>query len=158
MEFRPIKKEDDSIIAALIRSTLKGYSLDIPGTAYFDEGLDHLSDYYATGDKGYYVLCDDSKKVIGGIGFERFLPMDDTAELQKLYLSKDTHGAGIGYEMIAFIEEKIRSLGYKRAYLETHDSLKSAIHIYEKCGYKEIERPKEVIHGTMNRFYLKDLM
>ncbi len=31
------------------------------------------------------------------------------------------------------------------------------IHIYEKCGYIEIERPKEVGHSTMNRFFLKEL-
>ena len=33
----------------------------------------------------------------------------------------------------------------------------AAIHIYEKCGYKEIDRPKEVVHSTMNRFFLKFL-
>lgn len=37
------------------------------------------------------------------------------------------------------------------------DNLKAAVHIYEKCGYKEIERPKEVVHSTMNRFFLKKL-
>ena len=34
---------------------------------------------------------------------------------------------------------------------------KAAIHIYEKCGYKEIDRPKEAVHSTMNRFFLKYL-
>ena len=47
--------------------------------------------------------------------------------------------------------------GYKQSYLETHDNLKAAVHIYEKCGYKEIKRPKEVVHSTMNRFFLKTL-
>ena len=47
--------------------------------------------------------------------------------------------------------------GYKQSYLETHDTLQAAIHIYEKCGYKEIDRPKEVVHSTMNRFFLKFL-
>ena len=47
--------------------------------------------------------------------------------------------------------------GYKRIYLETHANLKAAIHLYEKCGYKLIEKPKEVVHSSMNRFYLKSL-
>ncbi len=51
----------------------------------------------------------------------------------------------------------MRGAGYKQSYLETHDNLQAAIHIYEKCGYKEIERPKEVVHSTMNRFFLKVL-
>ncbi len=36
--------------------------------------------------------------------------------------------------------------------------LKNAIlSLYAKCAYKEIERPKEVVHSTMNRFFLKTL-
>lgn len=38
------------------------------------------------------------------------------------------------------------------------DNLKAAIHLYEKCGYKLIEKPKEVVHSSMNRFYLKELI
>ena len=46
---------------------------------------------------------------------------------------------------------------YKRMYLETHTNLKTAIHVYEKCGYKLIEKPKEVVHSSMNRLYIKRL-
>ena len=55
------------------------------------------------------------------------------------------------------VESAARELGYKRIYLETHNNLKAAIHLYEKCGYKEIERPAAVVHSTMNRFFLKEL-
>ena len=34
---------------------------------------------------------------------------------------------------------------------------KAAVHLYEKCGYKEIERPAAVVHSTMNRFFLREL-
>ena len=53
--------------------------------------------------------------------------------------------------------KKMREAGYKVSYLETHDNLQAAIHIYEKKGYVEIERPKEVAHSTMNRFFRKEL-
>ena len=99
----------------------------------------------------------ETGKVIGGIGFANFEPMKDTAELQKLYLDDSAKGFGLSYDMIEFIENKMREAGYKQSYLETHDNLKAAVHIYEKCGYKEIERPKEVVHSTMNRFFLKKL-
>ena len=59
--------------------------------------------------------------------------------------------------MIEFIENKMREAGYKQSYLETHDNLQAAIHIYNKMGYEEIERPKEVVHSTMNRFFKKEL-
>ena len=31
------------------------------------------------------------------------------------------------------------------------------IYGYEKCGYKEIEKPAGVVHATMNRFFIKEL-
>ena len=55
-------------------------------------------------------------------------------------------------------KEVLTDKGYKKIYLETHTNLKAAIHLYEKCGYKLIEKPKEVVHSSMNRFYLKELL
>ncbi|MCR5338693.1 MAG: GNAT family N-acetyltransferase, partial [Lachnospiraceae bacterium] len=128
-----------------------------PGTVYFDDGLDHLSEFYGNNERRYFVVEDETGRVIGGIGFAGFEPMKDTAELQKLYLNDSAKGFGLGYKLIDFIEDKMRRAGYKQSYLETHDNLQAAIHIYEKCGYKEIDRPKEVVHSTMNRFYIKTL-
>ncbi len=155
--YREIRPADDAVIAALIRKSLIQHKLDIPGTVFFDKGLDHLSELYGK-DSAYYVLEDKNGDVIGGIGYARLSFMSDTAELQKLYLDDKAKGAGIGYEMIAFIEEKMRESGFKRAYLETHENLQAAIHIYEKSGYRDIERPKEVVHSTMNRFFIKELI
>ena len=36
----------DLALADLIRFNLKKHHLDIPGTVYFDDNLNHLSDYY----------------------------------------------------------------------------------------------------------------
>ena len=51
-EIRPIRKTDDSQIAAIVRRNLEKYGLNIPGTAYFDKELDHLSRYYAEKEIG----------------------------------------------------------------------------------------------------------
>ena len=53
--------------------------------------------------------------------------------------------------------ERAKEMGYKKMYLETHTNLKAAIHLYEKTGYKHIERPQSVVHSTMDRFFLKEL-
>ena len=153
---RRITEADNTGIAAIVRDNLKQFGLDIPGTVYFDEGLDHLSELYNSDDSQYYV-AEFEGKVIGGIGFAPLIWKDDTAELQKLYLTDAAKGNGIGYELINFIEDKMKAAGFKQSYLETHDNLQAAIHIYEKSGYREIERPKEVVHGTMNRFFVKEL-
>ncbi len=156
-KFREMTEADNEAVAALIRNNLKKFGLDIPGTVFFDEGLDHLSDYYGNAERRYFVIEDASGKVIGGIGFARFEPWESTAELQKLYLTDSAKGSGLGYKMVSFIEDKMREAGYKVSYLETHDNLQAAIHVYRKSGYTEIDRPPEVVHSTMNRFFKKEL-
>ncbi len=158
MEFREIQKSDDPIIARIIRDNLKAYSLDIPGTAYFDEHLDHLSDYYL-GDKTqrFYCIALEGDEIIGGIGMAAIDLFDDCAELQKLYLSDSAKGRGYGYILIQRIEDKARELGFARMYLETHTNLEAAIHEYQKAGYIEIEKPAGVIHSAMNKFFIKAL-
>ena len=156
--FREIKPADDKAVAKLVRSNLKAYGLDLPGTVYYDDGLDHLSGFYLKdGGKRYYCIAEEDSRVIGGIGLAEFDFFDDCAEIQKLYLDDSVKGRGIGYILIGKIEEKALELGYKRMYLETHTLLQAAIHIYEKCGYTEIEKPAGVVHAAMDRFFMKVL-
>ena len=156
LTIEPLRHEYDAAVASLIRMNLKAHQLDIPGTAYFDEGLDHLSDFYDHPARAYYVLL-DRERVVGGIGLAEFQGFSRCCELQKLYLDDSVKGQGLGYDLISFIEAQAREKKYKQIYLETHTNLQTAIHIYEKCGYKEIDRPASVVHSTMNRFYLKKL-
>lgn len=158
MEYREINKADDTVLADIVRRNLKAHGLDIPGTVYFDDNLDHLSDFYL-GDKArrYYFIAVEDDEVVGGVGLAEFEYFEDCAELQKLYLTDCVKGRGIGYQLIRMVEEKARELGYRKMYLETHTNLEAAIHIYKKCGYNEIEKPAGVVHATMNRFFIKEL-
>lgn len=159
MHYRIIEPKDNLDLANIIRDNLKANKLDIPGTVYFDENLNNLSDFYlASPKRAYFVALDDNDNIIGGIGLAELGFMDDTAELQKLYLTDAAKGQGLSYDLIELVEETALNKGYKRIYLETHTNLKAAIHLYEKCGYKLIEKPKEVVHSSMNRFYLKELL
>ena len=159
MEIVEINSSYDFALADLIRANLKKYALDIPGTVYFDDNLNHLSDFYlADPARRYYcILSDGDKNLVGGIGLAEFEHIDDCCELQKLYLADEVKGRRLSYKLISHIEDKAKELGYKRIYLETHDNLATAIHVYKKCGYKEIEKPESILHAMMNRFYIKEL-
>ena len=159
MNYKKLMPAYDTAVAELVRSNLKAHRLDIAGTVYFDANLYHLSDFYnAKRDKRkYFVLVDETDTVLGGVGLAEFEGISDCAELQKLYLDDSVKGRGLSYDMMKKVETTARELGYKRMYLETHNNLEAAIHLYEKCGYKEIERLKTVVHSTMNRFFLKEL-
>ena len=156
IQYELLTPQYDAAIAALVRSSLEAHHLDIPGTAYYDEALDHLSEYYNREGRAYYVLL-KGEKLVGGIGIAEFDGLPACGELQKLYLADCMKGHGLGYEMVEFIEQKARELGYENIYLETHSNLQAAMHIYEKSGYKLIDPPASVIHSTMDYFYFKKL-
>ncbi|MCR5272010.1 MAG: GNAT family N-acetyltransferase [Lachnospiraceae bacterium] len=159
MIYRDITPEDDQYIAEIIRDNLRKRKLDIPGTVYFDDNLNHISEFYldSPSKRHYYIVTDVNGQVVGGIGLAEFDEFEKCAELQKLYLSDEVKGDGMGYEMIKLIEDTAREMGYEKMYLETHTNLAAAIHIYQKCGFREIEKPAGVVHSGMNKFFLKTL-
>lgn len=156
---RPITPADDAQIAQIIREDLRQFHLDIPGTAYFDPELDHLSLYYGAAPerRTYFIAADRDGQVLGGAGVAEFSGLPCCAELQKLYLSDAARGRGLGRRLMQAVQDHARSLGYQQLYLETHSDLKAAIGLYEKLGFRRIDRLPGSPHSTMDRFYLKAL-
>ncbi len=159
LNYRRIEPSDDGRIAEIIRDNLEKAHLNIPGTAYFDPELNHLSEYYHSDLPGraYFVALGEHGEVIGGVGIAEFDGMEDCAELQKLYLDDAAKGKGWGKELMLLAIRWAESSGYKNLYLETHTNLAAALCLYEKMGFRQIEKPCSTIHQTMNRFYLKEL-
>ena len=159
LKYRKIETADDEMIARIIRANLEKLHLNVPGTAYFDSQLDHLSAYYNVGTEKrvYFVALDETSQVVGGVGVAEFEGIPDCAEIQKLYLDDSTKGKGYGRELMKIAENWAREAGYKQLYLETHSNLKVAMKLYEKLGFQQIERQETVLHGTMDHFYLKRL-
>ena len=59
MIYTRLTAEYDAAMADLVRRNLKAHQLDIPGTAYFDKGLDHLSAVYDHPGRSYFVLIEE---------------------------------------------------------------------------------------------------
>lgn len=155
----PITAAEDAAMAALVRENLKAVGLDIPGTAYFDPELESLSRFYAGRPerRTYYVALDAGGRVLGGAGLAEFEGIADCAELQKLYMAEAAKRNGIATRLVQQVEWRARELGYRKLYLETHSSLVPALRLYEKLGFACVEPPCAVQHGTMDRFYIKEL-
>lgn len=159
LNYRKIEPSDDGRIAEIIRANLEKYHLDIPGTAYFDPELDHLSAYYDSdpSKRAYFIALGDRNEVIGGVGIAEFDGIEDCAELQKLYLDDSAKGKGFGKELMQIAVGWAASAGYKNLYLETHTNLAAAVNLYEKMGFQRTGKPCSTPHNTMDRFYLKKL-
>jgi putative acetyltransferase len=133
---RAISPADDAALAAIIRGTLEEFGAAKPGTVYYDETTDHLSEVFQQKGSTYFVVTIDGL-VAGGAGIypTENLPAG-TCELVKLYLSPVARGKGIGKLLMQKCEDAAREIGYQNVYLETMPELKIAVPMYEKMGYR----------------------
>jgi putative acetyltransferase len=141
MEIRKIKKEDDPILAKIIKNTLAEFGAAKPGTVAFDPTTDHLSDLFSAPKSIYYVAEEDGK-IFGGAGIFPTIGLpEDTCELVKMYLLKESRGKGLGKllinKSIAFAKEQ----GFTKMYLETLPELESAVHVYRSLGFHSLPGP-----------------
>ncbi len=138
---RALQPEDNAAIANVIRSTLKEFGADRPGTVYFDPTTDDLYRLFQENGSFYQVaVAGDTIVGGGGIFPSEGLP-EGTCELVKMYLLPTARGIGLGKKMITACLEEARQLGYQQVYLETMPELKDALKTYEKFGFNYLTGP-----------------
>lgn len=135
ISIRKITKEDNPEIEQIIKLVLTEHGVNKPGTAYFDESLRNMYEFY-TGQHSIYFIARYENRIVGGGGVypTEGLPAD-TCELVKMYLLPEMRGKGIGKLLINNCIEFAKQEGYKKMYLETMNELKKAVSIYEKIGF-----------------------
>ncbi len=118
--------------------------------AYFAELAVRFSDGFDPGDtlnadapamrapSGSFVIArsDDTIAACGGVQRHD----DTTAEIKRMWVHPDWRGEGLGRRMLAQLETQVVALGYTRVVLDTNDTLTEAISMYERAGYRSIER------------------
>ncbi|MEP6713619.1 MAG: GNAT family N-acetyltransferase [Ferruginibacter sp.] len=133
---RHIEPSDNTALAIIIRDSLTEFNAAKPGTVYFDETTDRLSELFTSPGSVYFVAIINGE-IMGGAGIfpTRNLP-GDTCELVKLYLSAKARGKGIGKILLNKCDETAKEMGYKKMYLETMPELSIAVPLYEKMGFQ----------------------
>lgn len=141
MHIRKIITDDNTALALIIRNSLSEFNAARPGTVYFDETTDHLSDSFIDKRSAYYVLIINNE-IAGGSGIFPTPGLDnDTCELVKMYLSPKYRGHGHGQMLLEKCLEEAKLQGYKKVYLETLPELLQAIAMYKKNGFTNIQSP-----------------
>ena len=138
---RPIEQKDNAALAIIIRSTLEEFNANHPGTVYFDESTDRLSTLFTAPGSAYFVAELDGQ-ILGGGGIypTEGLP-NGTCELVKMYLLPQARGKGLGIALFQKCLDFARSQSYTQVYLETMPELKQAISLYDKMGFKRLNKP-----------------
>ena len=159
MRIREIKETDNRIVEQIIKQSLESFGLNIPGTAYYDPQLGHLSAFYQQQPNAmYWVLVNENDEAIGGVGIAPFGNKPDICELQKLYISPEAQGLGYSRKLMNTALEFAKK-HYAYCYLETMNKLEIANLLYGKLGFQQLHKPLDGSeHSTMDTWYIKKLM
>jgi len=102
------------------------------------KALDHPKEYIL--DKGGHIFMALYKGE--PVGACAIIPMDDGGfELAKMAVSPRAQGLGIGFLIGQACIDKSRQLGARRVYLESNTTLKPAINLYHKLGFRKVAGP-----------------
>lgn len=141
LTIRPIQPKDNTQIAKVIRGALEDFNANKPGTVYFDPTTDDLYTLFQTPNSAYYIaLLND--EIVGGCGIypTENLP-NGYAELVKIYLHQTARGKGIGKALMLKCFEKAKEFNYQHLYLESMPELAIAVGMYQKLGFKDLDKP-----------------
>ena len=158
MLIRKIQSGDNPYLEKIIKSSLVEFGLPMIGTAYEDNDTKFMYEAYQ-GKREIYFVLENNGIVVGGGGIKA-LPgnTDNVCELQKMYFAPEVRGKGYGKIMFDKCINAAKKFGFDKCYLESAGSLKAAIHIYIKNGFKYLEGPLGGTgHYSCEVWMLKDL-
>ena len=157
--FRPIRPEDDPAVAAVIRSVMPEFGADGPGFALHDPEVDHMSAAYSVDGAAYFVVVNDSGRLVGGGGVAALQGGEPgVCELKKMYFLPEARGQGMGETLLRHCLQVAKGLGYRTCYLETLTGMDQAIRLYKKLGFKSLCAPLgHTGHGGCDHWFAREL-
>lgn len=155
---RPINREDNQAVAKIIRTVMPEFGASGQGFAIHDKEVDDMYAAY-TRPRCAYFVCEVDGKVVGGGGVAPLEGGDpDTCELKKMYFLPEARGKGLGHHLLQKCLEAASRIGFQRCYLETFNTMKMAMKLYEKAGFEKIDGPLgNTGHFSCDTFYVRRL-
>lgn len=123
-------------VRQFILTTLKEFGFNYKPE--WDYDLDDPNKYY----DAFFILLDDDR-IKGTIAIKHH--DDETAEVKRLYIDKDTRGKGYGSRLFDKAIEFVRIKKFKKVILDTWVRFETAVILYKKRGFKEIKTEGEQI-------------
>ena len=141
IQIRRISPGDNQAVADIIRKVMPEFGAGGAGFAIHDREVDDMYNAYSLPRSAYYV-CEDNGKLVGGGGVAPLAGgPDDTCELKKMYFLPEGRGKGLGHELLKRCLDSAREMDYPYCYLETFNTMKNAMALYERSGFTRIAGP-----------------
>ncbi len=155
---RPVKKVDNPHIAQIVRTVMPEFGAGGVGFAIHDREVDDIFGSY-TQQRAAYFVCEFDGKIVGGGGVA---PLKggptNVCELKKMYFLPEGRGKGLGQQVLSSCLKAAKEIGFEYCYLETFNTMSSAMKLYERNGFNIIEGPMgNTGHFACDVFYKKKL-
>jgi putative acetyltransferase len=151
---RKVQEKDNPQVAAIIRTVMPAFGASGPGFAIHDKEVDDIFKAYAPAKAAYFV-CEVDGRIVGGGGVAPLQGSDGTiCELKKMYFLPEGRGKGLGQEVLSTCLKAAKEIGFESCYLETFNTMKDAMKLYEKNGFLKIPGPLgNTGHFSCDTFY-----
>jgi len=155
---RQVRKEDNIVLAKIIREVFEEHNAPRAGTVYSDPTTDNLFDLFQI-SKAVLFVAEENSTILGCCGIYPTEGMPEKyVELVKYYLTPEARGKGIGKELMEHCISSAIEFGYKKLYLESLSQFSKAVSIYERQGFQKLSQPLgKSQHSTCNIWMIKEL-
>lgn len=102
----------------------------------FGEELDGLPGAYAR-PEGRLALAVLPNQVVGCIALRRL--DKDSCEMKRLFVRQSARGKGIALALLTWLAAEARAQGYFRMLADTLPTMKDALRLYERFGFRPVE-------------------
>ncbi|MDX2129160.1 MAG: GNAT family N-acetyltransferase [Chloroherpetonaceae bacterium] len=130
------------------------------GFAIMDKEVDEMYEtYQLPRSRNWVIENPQTELILGGGGIAPLQGAAETiCELKKMYFYREIRGKGFGSLLIRRALDEARSFGFKGCYLETLTQMEQAQKLYQKFGFKKLDRPMgNTGHFGCNQYFYIDL-
>jgi ribosomal protein S18 acetylase RimI-like enzyme len=134
--YKKLETEEEIIKAKdLIIEYIKWLNQDL-AFQNIDDELINFPQKYKEPD-GTFIIAKDNDNVVGCVGLRKL--DKNICEMKRLFVNDKYKGNGIGEKLVEIIIEEAKHKNYKRMRLDTLKKMESALKIYYKNNFYEIE-------------------
>ncbi|WP_402467565.1 bifunctional helix-turn-helix transcriptional regulator/GNAT family N-acetyltransferase [Isoptericola aurantiacus] len=148
-----IEQVDPTAPAALAAVRAYGAELDRRFAGGFDLGDPAAGAQRLRPPDGTFVLATSDGAPVACGGVQALA--DGAAEIKRMWVDGAWRGAGLGSRLLRHLEGVARDLGHDVVRLDTNATLTEAVAMYERAGYRAVERYNDNPHAT--HFFAKNL-
>lgn len=155
---RPIRPEDNTAVARIIRDVMTEYGAVGCNFSIADPEVDVMCEAYPAPAAAFFVVERGGRVLgCGGMGPLAGGP-PGVCELRKMYFLPELRGAGAGTRLLDLILDAARAAGYDRCYLESLGTMTEARRLYLKHGFRAIDAPLgNTGHSGCNAWMVREL-